>query len=105
MSTPFYTPPDVLDVQALTLEQLAHACRMQPQWVVERVTTGVLQYDNVDDDTPEEAPPTWRFSTHTVLRARRIAELERIFDADPQLAAMTADLLEEVRQLRRRLKG
>ncbi|MEG0787551.1 MAG: MerR family transcriptional regulator [Comamonas sp.] len=78
---------------------------MQPQWVVERVTTGVLQYDIVDDDTPEEAPPTWRFSTHTVLRARRIAELERIFDADPQLAAMTADLLEEVRQLRRRLKG
>ena len=105
MSTPFYTPPDVLDVHALTLEQLAHACRMQPQWVVERVTTGVLQYDIVDDDTPEEAPPTWRFSTHTVLRARRIAELERMFDADPQLAAMTADLLEEVRQLRRRLKG
>ena len=105
MSTPFYTPPDVLDVQALTLEQLAHACRMQPQWVVERVTTGVLQYDIGDDAMPQEAPPTWRFSTHTVLRARRIAQLERTFDADPQLAAMTADLLEEVRQLRRRLKG
>ena len=36
MTTPFYTPPDVLDEQALSLEQLAAACRMAPQWVVER---------------------------------------------------------------------
>ncbi len=41
MITPFYTPPDVLDEQALSLEQLAAACRMAPQWVIERVTTGV----------------------------------------------------------------
>ena len=107
MSPVFYTPPDVLDSQALSLEQLAQACLMQPQWVIERVTTGVLHYDAPDDNvsTDAHAPPTWRFSTHTVIRARRIADLERTFDADPQLAAMTADLMEEVRQLRRRLKG
>lgn len=104
MTPVFYTPPDVLDNQALSLEQLAQACRMQPQWVVERVTTGVLHYDDADH-TPGSPPPSWRFSTHTVIRARRIADLERTFDADPQLAALTADLLEEVRQLRRRLKG
>lgn len=104
MTPVFYTPPDVLDNQALSLEQLAQACRMQPQWVVERVTTGVLHYDDADH-RPGSPPPTWRFSTHTVIRARRIADLERTFDADPQLAALTADLMEEVRQLRRRLKG
>ncbi|MFZ7311109.1 MULTISPECIES: chaperone modulator CbpM [Comamonas] len=104
MTPVFYTPPDVLDNQALSLEQLAQACRMQPQWVVERVTTGVLHYDDADH-APGSPPPTWRFSTHTVIRARRIADLERTFDADPQLAALTADLMEEVRQLRRRLKG
>ena len=37
--------------------------------------------------------------------ARRIAQLERTFEADPELAALTADLMEEVRQLRRRIRG
>lgn len=103
MSPVFYTPPEVLEAQALSLEQLAQACRMDTQWVVERVTTGILQYDPSDDDAATPSTPTWRFSTHTVIRARRIADLERTFDADPQLAALTADLIEEVRQLRRRL--
>ncbi|MGD9585447.1 MAG: MerR family transcriptional regulator, partial [Brachymonas sp.] len=30
-------------------------------------------------------------------------DLERMFDADPQLAALTVDLMEEVDALRRRL--
>ena len=105
MKPVFYTPPDVLETQALSLEQLAQACCMDTQWVMERVTTGILHHDPCDDETAAPATPTWRFSTHTVIRARRIADLERTFDADPQLAAMTADLIEEVRQLRRRLKG
>ena len=104
MTTPFYTPPDVLDEQALSLEQLAAACRMAPQWVVERVTTGVLHCDTIDA-TAHSSPQSWRFSTHTVIRARRIAQLERTFEADPELAALTADLMEEVRQLRRRIRG
>lgn len=104
MTTPFYTPPDVLDEQALSLEQLAAACRMAPQWVVERVTTGVLHCDTTDT-TGHSSPQSWRFSTHTVIRARRIAQLERTFEADPELAALTADLMEEVRQLRRRIRG
>ena len=104
MTTPFYTPPDVLDEQALSLEQLAAACRMAPQWVVERVTTGVLHCDTTDA-TGQSSPQSWRFSTHTVIRARRIAQLERTFEADPELAALTADLMEEVRQLRRRIRG
>ena len=100
MSSPFYTPPDVLDEQALSLEQLAQACCMNQDWVIARVTTGILHQDTSEHD----APPAWRFSSHTVIRARRIADLERTFDADPQLAALTADLIEEVKQLRRRLK-
>jgi len=31
--------------------------------------------------------------------------LEHTFDADPQLAALAADLMEEVAALRRRLQG
>ncbi len=47
----------------------------------------------------------WRFSSQTLVRARRIAHLEHSFDADPQLAALTADLIEEVQMLRRKLQA
>ncbi|RYF39595.1 MAG: MerR family transcriptional regulator, partial [Comamonadaceae bacterium] len=60
------------------------------------VEAGVLQ---VDLDTGQ-----WRFDSATLVRARRIASLEACFDADPQLAALTADLIEEVAQLRRQLR-
>ena len=100
MTIPFYTPPELLDAQALSLVQLAQACRTNTTWVVERVTTGILECDPADSTQPQQQ---WRFSTQTVIRARRIADLERMFDADPELAALTADLMEEVRQLRQRL--
>lgn len=104
MTIPFYTPPELLDAQALSLQQLAQACRTNTDWVVQRVSTGVLHQDAPEGST-ETSPTTWRFSTHTVIRARRIADLERMFDADPELAALTADLMEEVRQLRRRVQS
>ena len=46
----------------------------------------------------------WLFTSSTVLRARRLARLESSFDADPELAALTADLIEEVAVLRQRLR-
>jgi chaperone modulatory protein CbpM len=102
MTVPFYTPPELLDEQALSLQQLAQACSTSADWVIQRVSTGVLCRDAADG---ELAPQQWRFSSHTVIRARRIADLERIFDADPELAALTADLMEEVRQLRQRVQS
>jgi chaperone modulatory protein CbpM len=72
---------------------------MSPEWVLTRVEAGVLQ------PAAGQAAAEWRFASTAVLRARRIAELERAFDADPQLAALTVDLMEEVAQLRRRLNA
>jgi chaperone modulatory protein CbpM len=43
---------------------------------------------------------TWRFSGVSLLRARRMRQLERDFDAVPELAALVADLLEEMDTLR-----
>ena len=39
------------------------------------------------------------------MRARRVAQLEHMYEADPQLAALTVDLMEEVLELRRRVQG
>ena len=103
MSAQSPTPPAELlddDSAALTLEALARACGMDADWVAARLQDGLLEpgaATSVD-------PAAWRFSGATVVRARRIAHLEVTFDADPHLAALTADLIEEVTALRQQLR-
>jgi chaperone modulatory protein CbpM len=87
---------EVLGEGAFTADDIARACGVAVTWVHERVEAGVLQADPASGD--------WRFDSATLVRARRIARLEASFDADPQLAALTADLIEEVAALRRRLR-
>lgn len=94
--SPFCTPGEVLDTAALDLAQLAHACSQSTTWVVQHVRDEVLHIDGDAGRSHAE----WRFSSRTLLRARRIAQLENAFDADPQLAALAADLMEEVLALR-----
>ncbi|MBS0392764.1 MAG: MerR family transcriptional regulator [Comamonadaceae bacterium] len=88
---------ELLDEHArLTLDDLARSCCVAPGWVVERLEAGLL--------AGEQADGRWLFSSTTVLRARRLARLEASFDADPELAALTTDLIEEVAALRQRLQ-
>ena len=86
---------EVLGPFALSAEELARSCGVAPEWVRDRVESGVLQADG--------ASGAWRFDSVTLVRARRLVALETTFDADPQLAALTADLIEEVARLKRRL--
>ncbi|MBH2044398.1 MAG: MerR family transcriptional regulator [Comamonadaceae bacterium] len=96
-NTPTVQPSELLDDTALfSLEDLARICHVAPGWVSERLQAGLLQADRLGGH--------WRFASATVVRARRLAQLETTFGADPQLAALTADLIEEVAQLRQRLK-
>lgn len=85
---------------ALTLEALASACHMDAHWVAARLQEGLLHAATPAADNPV----TWRFTGATVVRARRLAHLEITFDADPHLAALTTDLIEEVSALRRQLQ-
>lgn len=91
-------PGELLDDMApLSLEDLARICHMAPAWVSERLETGLLQADS-------QGGGHWRFASASVVRARRLAHLETTFDADPHLAALTTDLIEEVARLRQRLQ-
>ena len=80
----------------LSLEELARSCRMGTDWVLERLQAGLLP--------AHEQQGQWHFAGAALVRARRLAQLERAFDADPQLAALTVDLIEEVADLRQRLQ-
>jgi chaperone modulatory protein CbpM len=88
----------VLDEVALTLEDLARACAVEPQWIAERVEAGLLGGSSLKS-------VEWRFVSADLARARRLAALERDFDANQELAALVADLIEEVERLRGRLKA
>ena len=103
MSAHSPTPPaELLDDSnaALTLDALARACRMDADWVAARLQEGLLQAGTEGEGDRS----AWRFSGATVVRARRIVHLELTFDADPHLAALTADLIEEVTALRQQLR-
>ncbi len=105
MSAHSPTPPaELLDdgSAALTLDALARACRMDADWVAARLQEGLLQAGTEGEGEGDRS--AWRFSGATVVRARRIAHLELTFDADPHLAALTADLIEEVTALRQQLR-
>jgi len=88
----------VLDEVALTVEDLARACAVEPRWIVERVEAGVLGSASLKS-------VEWRFVSADLARARRLAALERDFDANQELAALVVDLIEEVGRLRGRLKA
>jgi chaperone modulatory protein CbpM len=88
---------EILDEAVFTIEGLARACGMSADWVQARVAFGVLDVD--------KGGGTWRFDGLTLVRAKRIAQLEATYDADPQLAALTADLIDEVKRLRRQLQA
>ena len=85
-----------MDDVIFSSEEFAHACGVSITWVQEHVDAGVLHV--------ETGSAQWRFASPDVVRARRIVHLETTFDADPQLAALTADLIEEVNELRKRLQ-
>lgn len=80
----------------LTLEQVAAACTVEPGWLLRHIEDGLFPH-------AESVAGVWCFSSHSLLRARRMRQLERDFDAVPELAALMADLLEELDELRARL--
>jgi len=85
----------LLEASWLTLEQLAAACPVEPAWLLRHLEEGLFPH-------AECVAGTWRFSGAALLRARRMRQLERDFDAVPELAALVADMLEEIDSLRSR---
>lgn len=93
----------VLDDAWLSLDELCCLTRLSPEWVQARVTGGQLVALTVSVSVPVSGPEHWRFDALALRRARRMAALERDFEALPELAALVADLEDEVGRLRQRL--
>ena len=81
----------------LTLEQVAAACTVEPAWLMRHLEEGLFPH-------AESVAGVWRFSGASLMRARRMRQMERDFDAVPELAALVADLLDEMDALRGQLR-
>jgi chaperone modulatory protein CbpM len=84
---------ELLDDDGLTLEELASACAVSCEWIERHLRGGLIEV---------AGGATLRFSSVQLLRARRLADIERTFDANDELAALVVDLIEEVERLRGR---
>jgi len=90
----------LLDDVALTLEELARACDVEPEWVVRHVHAGVL---GAGAQVSVQLT-SWRFRSGDLQRARRLRSVERDFDANEDLAALVVDMADEIRRLRARMR-
>jgi chaperone modulatory protein CbpM len=81
----------------LTLEQVAAACSVEPAWLMRHIEEGLFPH-------AESVAGVWRFSGASLVRARRMRQMERDFEAVPELAALVADLLEEMDTLRGQMR-
>jgi chaperone modulatory protein CbpM len=86
----------LLEDACLNLEQLCSLCGVEPEWVAGHVQLGHLPASS-------DQPTAWRFGSREVRRVRQIRQVELSFDAAPELAALVADLIEELDALRGRL--
>lgn len=89
----------LIDEVALTMEEFARACAVEHDWVVQRVRTGILMECASDDCV------TWRFTSADLVRARRLRQIERDFEASDDVAALVVDLSEEISRLRGKLSA
>ena len=87
-----------LDDGLFDLDTLCRATAVSPDWVVERVESGLLR--TAQGHTVQQ----WRFDTIALRRVRQMQRVERDFDAVPELAALVSDLLEEIAALRAQVR-
>jgi chaperone modulatory protein CbpM len=85
------------DDACLTLDELCSVCALERDWLVVRVREGLVPASGATD-------AEWRFTTTTLARVRRMRDIERTYDAAPELAALVADMLQEMDELRARLR-
>src|SRR6185436_8199110 len=80
-----------------TVEQFCAVCSIEQEWIIRHVQEGLFPISGA-------VASEWRFSSADLRRAQRMRDIEREFEAAPELAALVADMLEEIDELRARLR-
>ncbi|XOZ32741.1 chaperone modulator CbpM [Halomonadaceae bacterium KBTZ08] len=86
------------ELTRLTLRDLCHDCQVNAEYVIELVEFGVVQ------PRAGRSPWEWVFAGDDLVRVKKAERLRRDLDMDLPGVALSLELLEEVRQLRRRVE-
>lgn len=86
----------MVDEALLTLDDLCRVGAVTPEWVAERVQSGLLAARHGDGEG-------WQFDAVALRRVSWMVRLERDFEAVPELAALVVDLQAEIERLRAQL--
>ena len=81
----------------LTIKDLSRMCNVEERHIVEFVEEGVLNVVEVRSE--------WHFTGDALRRARLAVRLERDLELNLAGVALALDLIEELQQLRRELRG
>jgi len=96
--------PATMDEALLSLEDVCRACDVDIQWLRARLREGLVQPLAGSESVHIEARlQRDALDTVAVRRVRTLHRIERDFDAAPELAALVADLIDELHTLRRRV--
>ena len=85
------------DATAMTLAELARACRAAEEQVHVWVVEGVLQPIG-------DSPPEWRFTGPALRRARLAVTLTRELEVNAPGVALALDLMDQIESLKAALK-
>lgn len=83
--------------EEISLAQLCEACELSEEEVVKLVDEGII-------DPLGHKPAVWRFQAVSLRRVRITRNLKQELGVNTQGAALALDLLEELAQLRERLR-
>lgn len=85
------------DQQVMSIAELASICACQVEWITELVEEGVIIPTGED-------PSEWLFTGTSLVRVRTAIRLHRDLDINTAGIALAMELLDEIHELRERLK-
>ena len=90
----------ILDEESrFTLDELSHACSVRTEYIIELVEEGIVEPMELQLEQRY-----WTFTGRSLLRARKARRLQRDLGINLAGAALILDMMEEIEQLRQRLK-
>lgn len=92
----------LLDEQSeLSLNELSRACSSSAEWIIALVEEGALE---PAANIAQQQQTQWRFSGSSLQRARTAMRLQRDLGINLAGVALAMDLLDEIEELRGRLR-
>jgi len=90
----------ILDEDCLfTLDEMSIACSVRTEYIIELVDEGIVEPTELQREQQQ-----WSFTGKNLLRARKARRLQHDLDINLAGAALVLDMLEEIEQLRERLR-